>query len=87
MQQKFTITRNKRLELCLLEGFVNAVRPVRNLLVLICVVVFLLSCKNIPFSSLSAAGDVWRSSSQTVPSGEERGETDVFAGYVFTFLD
>ena len=31
-----------------------------------------LACENIRFSSLFAAGDV--------PSGEERGETDVFAG-------
>ena len=31
-----------------------------------------LACENIRFSSLFAAGDV---------SGEERGETDVFAGY------
>ena len=36
-----------------------------------------LACENIRFSSLFAAGDV----SRNVPSGEERGETDVFAGY------
>ena len=37
-----------------------------------------LPCENIRFSSLFAAGDVvWRN----VPSGEERGESDVFAGY------
>ena len=34
-----------------------------------------LACENIRFSSLFAARDV--------PSGEERGETDVFAGYRF----
>ena len=39
----------------------------------------LLACENIRFSSLFAAGDV----SRNVPSGEERGETDVFAGYRF----
>ena len=33
-----------------------------------------LACENIRFSSLFAAGD------ENVPSGEERGETDVFAG-------
>ena len=37
-----------------------------------------LACENIPFSSLFAVGDV---SARNVPSGEERGETDVFAGY------
>ena len=37
----------------------------------------LLASENIRFSSLFAAGDV----SRNVPSGEERGETDVFAGY------
>ena len=37
-----------------------------------------LACENIIFSSLFAVGDV--SSSRNVPSGEERGETDVFAG-------
>ena len=36
-----------------------------------------LASENIRFSSLFAAGDV--------PSGEERGETDVFAGY-FNFV-
>ena len=36
-----------------------------------------LACENLRFSSLFAAGDV----SRNVPSGEERGETDVFAGY------
>ena len=36
-----------------------------------------LACENIRFSSLFAAGDF----SRNVPSGEERGETDVFAGY------
>ena len=35
------------------------------------------ACENIRFSSLFAAGDF----SRNVPSGEERGETDVFAGY------
>ena len=35
------------------------------------------ACENIRFSSLFAAGDV----SRNVPSDEERGETDVFAGY------
>ena len=37
----------------------------------------MLACENIRFSSLFAAGDV----SRNVPSGEERGETDVLAGY------
>ena len=36
-----------------------------------------LACENICFSSLFAAGDVSRGN---VPSYEERGETDVFAG-------
>ena len=35
-----------------------------------------IACENIRFSSLFAA----RSSARNVPSGEERGETDVFAG-------
>ena len=38
-----------------------------------------LACKNIRFSSLFAAGDF--SSARNVPSGEERGETDVFEGH------
>ena len=37
-----------------------------------------LAWENIRFSSLFADGDV---SSRNVPGGEERGETDVFAGY------
>ena len=37
--------------------------------------------ENIRFSSLFAARDVsFRSSARNVSSGEERGETDVFAG-------
>ena len=36
-----------------------------------------LACENIRFSSLFAAGDV---SARNVPSDEERGEKDVFAG-------
>ena len=36
------------------------------------------ACENIRFSSLFAAGDVSRGGN--VPSGEERRETDVFAG-------
>ena len=42
-----------------------------------------IACENIRFSSLFAAGDVSRgggSSARNVPSDEERGETDVFAG-------
>ena len=43
-----------------------------------------LACENIRFSSLFAARDVSReerrSSARNVHSGEERGETDVFAG-------
>ena len=44
------------------------------------------ACENIRFSSLFATGDVsrgvtWCSSARNVPSYEERGETDVFAGY------
>ena len=40
-----------------------------------------IACENIRFSSLFAAGDVSRGSSvRNVPSDEERGETDVFAG-------
>ena len=35
-----------------------------------------IACENIRFFSLFAAGDV----SRNVPIGEERGETDVFAG-------
>ena len=39
------------------------------------------ACENIRHgSSLFAAGDVSRSCARNVPSGEERGETDVFAG-------
>ena len=46
-----------------------------------------LDCENIRFSLLFAAGDVSRrSSSRTVLSGEERGETDVFAGYSWVNL-
>ena len=37
--------------------------------------VLFLACENIRFSSLFSA--------RNVPSGEERGETDVFAGYPF----
>ena len=37
------------------------------------------ACENIRFSSLFAVGGV--SSVRNVPSGEERGETDVFAGW------
>ena len=40
-------------------------------------VVLPVACENIRFSSLFAAGDA----SRNVPSDEERGETDVFAGY------
>ena len=36
------------------------------------------ACENIRFSSLLAAGDVSRRGN--VPSGEKRGETDIFAG-------
>ena len=36
-----------------------------------------IACENIRFSSLFAAVDV----SRNVPSGKERGERDVFAGY------
>ena len=39
-----------------------------------------LACENIGFSSLFAAGNVLKRS-RNVPGGEERGETDVFAGY------
>ena len=40
-----------------------------------------LACENIRFSSLFVAGDVsCGSSARNVPSSEERGETDVFAG-------
>ena len=38
-----------------------------------------LACENIHFSSLFAAGDV--SLGRNFPSGKERGDTDVFAGY------
>jgi len=38
----------------------------------------LIACENNRFSSLFAAGDVSRGG--TFPSGEERGETDLFAG-------
>ena len=38
-----------------------------------------LACENIRFSSLFAAGNV--SHGGNAPSGEERGETDVFAGH------
>ena len=47
----------------------------------------ILACENIRFPSLFAARDVSRSSARNVPSGEERGETDVLAGYGdFRFL-
>ena len=36
-----------------------------------------IACENIRFSSLFASGDA-----RNVPGGEERGETDVFAGYL-----
>ena len=52
---------------------------------------FAITCENIRFSSLFAAGDVSRGGTSAiqlhkfhtddVPIGEERGETDVFAGY------
>ena len=42
-----------------------------------------LACENIRFFSLLAAGDVPRGH---FTSGEERGETDVFAGYLQIFL-
>ena len=43
----------------------------------------LLACEKIRSSSLFAAGRRWgRSSARNVPSGEERGETVVFAGYL-----
>ena len=48
----------------------------------------IVACENIRFFSLFAAGKVSRggtreerSSARNVHSGEERGETDVFAGY------
>ena len=41
----------------------------------------LLACENIRFSSLFVAEDVARGG-RNVLSDEERGETDVFAGYV-----
>ena len=40
-----------------------------------CIALYL-ACENIPFSSLFAAGEV------SLPSGKERGKTDVFAGYM-----
>ena len=41
----------------------------------------MVACENIRFSSLSAAGDFSRGGTfPHVPSGEERGEKDVFAG-------
>ena len=50
---------------------------------------FILACEHIRFSSLFAAGDVSRggSSARNVPSGEEREETDVLAGYVYPDQD
>ena len=51
---------------------------------LCCSAPLFLACENIRFPSLFAAKDVsrgGRSSSRNVPSDEERGETDVFAGY------
>ena len=49
--------------------------------------ILILAFEKIRFSSLLAAGDVsrgetLRSSARNVPSCEEPGETDVFAGYV-----
>ena len=38
------------------------------------------ACENIRFSSLLAGGDFLRGGTPNVPSGGERGETDVFAG-------
>ena len=44
----------------------------------------IIACENIRFPSFFADGDVSRApSSRNVPSGEERGETDVFAGYFY----
>ena len=43
-----------------------------------------LACENIRFPSLFAAGDVTR---ETSPAGEERGETDVFAGYLVSAVE
>ena len=49
-------------------------------------ILILASLQKIRFSSLFAAGDVLKggtcSSARKVPSDEERGETDVFAGYI-----
>ena len=42
------------------------------------------ACENIRFSSLFTAGDVSRAGTRNVLSGEEQGETDVFAGYAMT---
>ena len=39
-----------------------------------------IACENIGFSSILAAGDGLRGGTPNVPSGGERGETDVFAG-------
>ena len=47
---------------------------------------FHLSCENIRFSSLLVAGDVSRGGKTRLPSGEERGETDVFAGYISLYV-
>ena len=45
----------------------------------------MIACENIRFSSLFAAGDVSRNV-RNVPSGEERGEMDVFAlGYMYEY--
>ena len=54
---------------------------------ILCAATFSLACENIRFSSLFATGDVSRggSSARNVPIGEERGETDVFAGYLLLF--
>ena len=40
----------------------------------------LIACENNRSSSLLAAGDVSQNETRKVPSGEERGETAVFAG-------
>ena len=49
----------------------------------LCITLFCsLACENIRFSVLFASSQL-RRFARNVPSGEERGETDLFAGYSF----
>ena len=49
--------------------------------------IWTLACENIRFSSLFAAGGVSLARETSLCSGEERGETDIFAGYMNLLIE